>query len=74
MTHSDKAKVREVLKKRGVEYRDYEWRTAARVLEETEIKRVRQDIELEIETERADLAGDDEKAVDLASQKVLRHG
>jgi hypothetical protein len=30
-------------------------------------------VELEIEIEQADLAGDDEKAIDLAAQKVLRH-
>ncbi len=72
VTHSDKAKVRECLKKRGVEYRDFEWRTAARVLEENEIKRVRQDVDLEIEIAQADLAGDDERAIDLSSRKVLR--
>ena len=62
----------EGLRRRGVEYRSYAWRTAARVLDEQEIKRVQQDVELEIATEQADLAGDEEEAIDLASKSVLR--
>ena len=72
VTQADKLKVAEGLQKRGVEYKGYQWRTASRVLDDTEIDRVRQDVELEIETEQADLAGDDEKAIDLASKTVLR--
>jgi len=72
VTCADKAKVAEGLKRRGVEYRNYEWRTAARVLDEHEMQQVRQDVELEIETERADLRGDEEKAVELAAKCVLR--
>jgi hypothetical protein len=71
-TQADKAKVAESLKKRGVEYKGYEFRTAARVLEDPEIERVRQDVEIEIAIEQADLAGDEEKAVELAAKKVLR--
>jgi hypothetical protein len=55
-----------------VEYRNYEWRTAARVLDEHEMQQVRQDVQLEIETEQADLRGDEEKAVELAAKCVLR--
>ena len=72
VTQADKSKVADALKKRGVEYRDYEFRTAARVLDDKEVERVRQDIELEIATEQANLAGDEEKAVELASKSVLR--
>ena len=73
VTQADKAKVAQGLKKRGVEYRGYALRAAARVLTDDEIKRVEQDIELEIETEQADLAGNDEKATALASMPLLRH-
>ena len=72
VTQADKAKVADGLKKRGVEYKSYEWQTAARVLDEQEIKRVQQDVQLEIATEQADLAGDEDKAIDLASKAVLR--
>jgi hypothetical protein len=74
VTRADKAKVADGLKKRGVEYKGYEYRTAARVLDGREIKRVRNDVELEVAIEQADLAGDDEKATDLASRAVLRQG
>jgi ribosomal protein S25 len=73
VTQADKSKVAKALKKRGVEYRDYEFRTAARILDNKEIKRVQQDVELEIATEQADLDGDEEKAVELVSQQVLRY-
>jgi hypothetical protein len=33
---------------------------------------VQQDVKLEIATEQADLAGDEDKAIDLASKAVLR--
>jgi hypothetical protein len=72
VTQADKAKVVDGLKKRGMEFKSYEWRTAARVLDEQEIKRVQQDVQLEIATEQADLAGDEDKAIDLASKSVLR--
>jgi hypothetical protein len=72
VTQADKAKVAQGLKKRGVEYRGYACRAAARVLTDNEIKRVKQDVELEIETERAELAGDEEKATELASMSLLR--
>jgi hypothetical protein len=72
VTQADKAKVVDGLKKRGVEYKSYEWQTAARVLDEQEIKRVQHDVQLEIATEQADLAGDEDKAIDLASKAVLR--
>jgi hypothetical protein len=38
ITQADKAKVMEALKKRGVEFKGYKWRTAARVLEDEDIK------------------------------------
>jgi hypothetical protein len=72
VTQADKAKVVDGLKKRGMEFKSYEWRTAARVLDEQEIKRVQQDVQLEIAAEQADLAGDEDKAIDLASKSVLR--
>ena len=72
MTCADKARVAEGLKKRGVEYKGFEYRTAARVLGEHEIEQVQQDIQLEIATEQADLAGDEDKAISLASKAVLR--
>jgi hypothetical protein len=73
VTCADKAKVAQGLKKRGVEYRGYALRAAARVLTDEEIKRVKQDIGLEIETEQADVAGDEDKATELASMPLLRH-
>jgi hypothetical protein len=73
VTCADKAKVAQGLKKRGVEYRGYACRAAARVLTDEEIKRVKQDIGLEIETEQADVAGDEDKATELASMPLLRH-
>ena len=73
VSRADKARVADGFRKRGVEYRDYEFRTAARILEDAEIERVRQDVELEVEMEKADVAEDDEKTVDLASRAVLRH-
>jgi hypothetical protein len=72
VTQADRASVAEGLKRRGVEYKGYEYRIAGRVLEEDEIKRIQSDVELEIETEQADLAGDEEKANDLAVQRMLR--
>jgi hypothetical protein len=72
VTQADKAKVKNGLKKRGVEFKSYEWQTAARVLDEQEIKRVQQDVQLEIATEKADLAGNEDEAIDLASKAVLR--
>ena len=72
ITCADKARVAKGLKKRGVEYRNYEWRTAARVLNEHEMQQVQHDVQLEIETEQADLRGDEEKAVELAAKSVLR--
>jgi hypothetical protein len=72
ITHADKSRVANALKKRGVEYRDYEFRTAARVLGDEEIERVRQDVELEIATEQADLTGNPQKAIDLVSGKITR--
>ena len=72
VTCAAKAKVAEGLRRRGVEFKTYEWRTAARVLDEQELKRVQHDVQLEIETERADLRGDEEKAVELAARYVLR--
>ena len=73
VTCADKAKVVDGLKKRGVEFKGYEYRTAARVLDEQEIEQAQQDIQLEIATEQADLAGDEEKAISLAAKTVLRH-
>ncbi len=72
VTCAAKAKVAEGLRRRGVEFKTYEWRTAARVLDEQELKRVQHDVQLEIATEQADLVGDEEKAIDLASKSVLR--
>jgi hypothetical protein len=72
VTQADKLKVTEGLKQRGVEYRGYEFRTAARVLEDHEIELVRQDVAMDIEIEQADLAEDGERATDLASKIVLR--
>ena len=60
----------EGLKQRGVEFVGYRWRTAARVLAEEEIERVQEDVLVEIATEQADLVGDDEKAIELASEKI----
>lgn len=50
--------------------RDYEWRTAACVLADQEIKQVQQDVLLEIATEQADMEGDQEKAIELVSDKI----
>lgn len=72
VTHADKAKVMDGLRKRGVEYKSYEYRTAARVLGEEEMDRVQQDIQLEIGIEQADVAGDEALATDLAAKLVLR--
>ena len=72
VTQADRYKVAAGLKKRGIEYRGYEHRLATRVLEDEEIRRVRSDVDLEIEMEQADMAGEEEKAVTLASQYVLR--
>jgi hypothetical protein len=72
VTCADKAKVADSLKKRGVEFVGYRWRTAARVLDDQAIKRVQHDIQLDLAKEQADVVGDEEKAVDLASKKVLR--
>ena len=72
VTQADKVKVAEGLRKRGVEFGIYHWRTADRVLEDHEIKRVIQEVLLEISTEQADLAGDEEKAFDLVSDKIKR--
>jgi hypothetical protein len=72
VTQADKCKVADGLRKRGVEYRGYEFRTAARILEDGEVQRVHQDVQLEIATEQADMAGDEEKANELASKTVLR--
>ena len=71
-TQADKARVMETLKKRGLEYGTYRWRTAARVLADEDIKRVQEDILVEIATEQADLAGDEQKATELASEKIRR--
>jgi hypothetical protein len=72
VTQAVKAKVRESLKKRGVEFAGYRWRTATRVLADEDIERVQQDIQLELALEQADLDGNEEKATDLASRAVLR--
>jgi hypothetical protein len=72
VTQADKAKVMEGLKKRGVEYRGYEFRTAARILGDEGIRRVKNDVQLEIAMEQADIDGDEEQAIDLASKTVLR--
>jgi hypothetical protein len=72
ITQADKVKVVDGLRKRGVEFVGYKWRTAARILEEADIKRVQEDVLVEIATEQADLAGDEEKAIELVSQKIIR--
>jgi hypothetical protein len=72
VTQADKAKVADGLRKRGVEYRGFEYRTAARILGEQEIEQVQRDVQLEIAMEQADLTGHEEKALDLASQTLLR--
>jgi hypothetical protein len=72
VTCAAKAKVAEGLRRRGVEFKTFEWRTAARVLDEQELKRVQHDVQLEIATEQADLRGDEETAVELAAKYVLR--
>ena len=51
VTCAAKAKVAEGLRRRGVEFKTFEWRTAARVLDEQELKRVQHDVQLEIATE-----------------------
>ena len=71
-TQADRKRVAEGLKQRGVEYGTYRWRTAARVLADEEIKRVHLNILTEIETERADMAGDDVRAIELVSDKITR--
>ena len=72
VTQADKSRVADGLRERGVEYRSYEYRTAARVLEDHEIERVQADVELKIQEERADLAGDEAKAIASASAQILR--
>ena len=48
-------------------------RTAGRVLDDREIEQVQHDVELEVEQEKADVAGDDDKATKLAVRSVLRY-
>ncbi len=72
ITQADKVKVVDGLRKRGVEFVGYKWRTAARILEEADIKRVQEDVLVEIAEEQADLAGDEQKATELASEKIRR--
>jgi hypothetical protein len=72
VTCAAKAKVAEGLRRRAVEFKTFQWRTAARVLDEQELKRVQHDVQLEIATEQADLRGDEETAVELAAKYVLR--
>ena len=71
-TVADKKRVAKGLKQRGVEFATYRWRTAVRVLEDQEIKRVQEDVIIEIATEQADLAGDEQKATELASERIRR--
>ena len=71
ITQGAKRRVAEKLKKRGVEYRGYEWRKASRCLSESEIERVHQDVELEIKTEQADALGFPQQAENLAAKKVV---
>jgi hypothetical protein len=72
VTHADKAKVLDGLKRRGLEFKSYEWQTATGVLDSQEIQRVKQDVQLELALQEADLAGDERKATDLASMAVRR--
>jgi hypothetical protein len=72
VTQADKAKVMDGLKRRGVEYQTYAWQIAARVLDQREIQRVKQDVQLALASQQADLAGDECKAADLASKTILR--
>ena len=72
VTQADKARVGEGLKKRGVEFVGYRWRTAARVLDDHEIKRVQEEILLEMSTDQADVTGEAQKAIELVSEKITR--
>jgi hypothetical protein len=72
VTRADTAKVAEGLRKRGVEFVGYRWRAAARVLTDEEIKRVQEDVLVEIAMEKADWVGNEQKAIELASEKVAR--
>ena len=70
ITQAARHKVAENLKKRGVEYRGYEWRTAHRCLSDDEIRRVHQDVDLEVKAEQADALDFPEQAEGLAARKV----
>jgi hypothetical protein len=72
VTAADKARVAEGLKKRGVEFVGYRWRTAARVLDEREVARVHENVLMELAAEQADVAGNQQKGVELVSNKIIR--
>jgi hypothetical protein len=71
VTQADRYKVAEGLRRRGVEFKGYESRIAERVLDEAEIRRIKSDVDMEIETEQADVAGNEEKANNLTAQRML---
>jgi hypothetical protein len=70
ITQAARHRVAETLKKRGVEYRGYEWRKASRCISEDEIKRVHQEVALELKAEQADVLDFPKQAEELAARKV----
>ena len=70
ITQAARHRVAETLKKRGVEYRGYEWRKASRCISEDEIQRVHQDVDLELKAEQADVLDFPKQAEGLAAKKV----
>jgi predicted transcriptional regulator len=70
ITQAARHRVSETLKKRGVEYKGYEWRKASRCISEDEIQRVHQDVDLELKAEQADVLDFPKQAEDLAARKV----
>ena len=71
ITQAARHRITETLKKGGVEYKGYEWRKASRCISEDEIRRVHQDVDLEIKTEQADVLDFPKQAEDLAAKKVM---
>lgn len=70
VTQAARHKVAETLRKRGVEYKGYEWRKASRCISKDEIQRVHQDVDLELKAEQADVLDFPKQAEDLAARKV----
>jgi hypothetical protein len=70
ITQAARHRIAETLKKRGVAYKGFEWRKASRCISEGEIRRVHQDVDLELKAEQADVLDFPKQAEGLAAQKV----